>query len=292
MIYALVTIYNPDKSVTDNMLALSAQVDKVYLLDNSNTDNSAQFSPVKNAEYIFLGENLGLSAAFNRVLKEKLFNDDDFIIFFDQDSHISDEHINILCDEFKNLEAKGFSIGCLGPVYFNTSSGKVEIPHQKTKLTEHSYKVKSIITSSMLVRYEELKVIGFWNEDIFLDMADWDLCWRFIAHKKLCCMTDAVTLHHTLGNGEKKIGFLRIYEWHATRSYYQTRDSLYLLKKRYVPFKFRINLLLLITVRPFIHFILFNNKAERITYVKKAFADYFRNKKGSISFYRNEKKDE
>ena len=215
-----------------------------------------------------------MSAAFNRVLKEKTFNDDDFIIFFDQDSHISDEHINILCKEYKKLEDRGFALGCLGPVYFNTSSGIVEIPKQKKQLTEHSYSVKSIITSSMLTRYKILKDIDFWNEEIFLDMADWDVCWRFIASKKLCCMTDAVTLNHTLGNGEKKIGLLRVREGSPFREYYQTRDCLYLLKKNYVPFKFKIRFMLMITVRPILHFLFLPNKRKRLFYIKQGIHDY------------------
>lgn len=35
MIYSLVTLYNPDESVTNNMFALSRQMDKTYLIDNS-----------------------------------------------------------------------------------------------------------------------------------------------------------------------------------------------------------------------------------------------------------------
>jgi len=282
MIYSLVTLYTPDDSVTKNMLALSGQVDKIYLIDNSAKNNCSLFSEIKNAEYLFCGKNHGLSSAFNKILKEKDFGDNDFIIFFDQDSHISENFISSLKNEYENLEKSEFPVGCIGPVYFNTSSGIVEIPKQKIQLNEHSFSVKSIITSSMLLRFRTLKEIGFWNEEIFLDMADWDVCWRLIEHKKLCCMTNVVTLHHTLGKGEKKVGFIRVKEGSPFRVYYQTRDCLRLITKKYVPFKYKIRFVLMLTVRPIVHLIVLSNKKERIKYFIKGIHDFNKGIYGSL----------
>lgn len=282
MIISLITLYYPTKETVSNVRSVSSQSDVVYLCDNSPSDNASLFVGIGNARYTYFGKNLGLSGAFNHYLKTQNFSDTDFIFFFDQDSNITDDHIKKLVSEYELLEQADIQIGCLGPVYFNTSSNQVEIPKRKIRLNEHSYKVSSIITSSMLVKYKTLKEIDFWNEGIFLDMADWDLCWRLIASGKLCCMTDAVTLHHTLGKGEKKIGFLRIKEGSSFRVYYQTRDCLRLITKSYAPFKYKIRFFLMLSIRPVAHVIFLGNKKERIKYFIKGIRDFSKGIYGSL----------
>lgn len=282
MIYSLVTLYNPEESVKNNIEVLSKQVDKIYLIDNSKNDNSLNFTGINNAEYMLIGKNLGLSLAFNKVLTERKFEDDDFIIFFDQDSHISDNYIVSLKNEYEKLESDNIPVGCLGPFYFDTNSGKIEIPKRKKRINDNTYSVKSIITSSMFTRFGIIKEIGFWNEDIFLDMADWDLCWRLINNHKLCCITNVVTLQHTLGKGEKKVGLMRIRQDGPFRVYYQTRDCLRLFFKKYVPCKYKIRFCIMLTVRPIIHFIFLGEKKERIKFFFKGIRDFQKGIHGSL----------
>lgn len=242
------------------------------------------FQKIRNMRYIYFGNNLGLSSAFNSVLKNKEnhFSNNDFIIFFDQDSRIGNNYIKELISEYNKLEDLGLNIGCLGPIYFNTSSKKTEIPKNRKWLDNTSYEVKSIITSSLLCRYKNLKLIDFWNQEIFLDMADWDLCWRLIHKKLICCMTETVKLYHSLGIGEKKIGPFHIKYGKPVREYYQTRDCLFLLTKNYVPLKFKIRFWGMITIRPIIHLMFLDHPKERGSYIRRGFIDYLNCKHGQI----------
>ena len=137
-----------------------------------------------------------------------------------------------------------------------------------------SYITKSIITSSMLTTYGNLEKVGFWNEKVFLDMADWDLCWRMMNRGMACCMTNKVVLQHSLGLGEKRILFLRIKIGAAIREYYQTRDCLYLLKEEYVPLKYKIRFVMMITIRPIEHLLFLSDKRKRALYIYRGFKDY------------------
>lgn len=283
MIKALITVYHPDYNVKENAEKIALQTDVVYICDNSPNNNEDLFNyQLDNIHYIWFGENLGLSKAFNKVLTENEFKDDDFIIFFDQDSSIGEDHIKKLAQEYENLENSGINIGCLAPVFFNTSNNTVEIPKMKSPLNNHSFKVASVITSSMLCRYKSIKEIGFWNERVFLDMADWDFCWRIMANGKICVMTDVATLKHSLGTGEKKIGPLHIRVGSAFREYYQTRECLYLLTKSYTPFKFKIRFIAMLTVRPLIHLLFLSNRRERFKYIIIGIKDFFRKKTGEL----------
>ena len=99
MIYALITLYNPSNNVVENIIKIAQFTDFVYLIDNSDTDNSAMFHLAKT-KYVPNCCNLGLSSAFNKILKTEDFKDDDYIIFFDQDSSISDSLIPQLIQDF------------------------------------------------------------------------------------------------------------------------------------------------------------------------------------------------
>lgn len=276
MIYAFVTLYNPSKNVPANVSLISQQVDKVFIGDNSSISNYKLFAGISKIEYKAFQSNLGLSKAFNKIISENIsiFEDEDFLLFFDQDSVIPENHIKKLITEYEVLEKNNINIGVLGPSYFNKSSGLIELPRNLGTINEYSFEVSNIITSSMLCKFKNLRAINFWNENIFLDMADWDLCWRFKNDGKKCCVTTVSNLEHQVGKTVKKIlGITIIYD-NEVREYYQVRESLKLLKENYVPFKYKIFLLYIIFIRVFLEIIAFDNKKMRFKYYLRGIKDY------------------
>lgn len=277
---AIVTVYYPDYENAKNIELIAKQVDQVIVCDNSPQNNQSLFTGDK-IEYVFFGENLGLSAAFNQVLKRDFkWLKNDYIIFFDQDSTISDNHIDKLIAVYERLQQEGINVGCLGPVFYNNSNGMIEVPKMKTTIFEKNYSVQSIITSSMLITYGNLEKVDFWNEKIFLDMADWDLCWRLISVGMKCCMTEEVILNHTLGNGEKKIGIFRLRVGSTIRDYYQTRDCLYLLHEKYTPFKYKCRFIGMLTIRALMRLLFLKDKKRRFRYILRGMQDYFKKVEG------------
>lgn len=283
-IISIMTTFYPNRNHFYNAKKICDQSDFLIICDNSPTNNKELFSGLKNIKYFYWGKNLGLSMAFNFVLKDGSLNwcDTDYIIFFDQDSTIPKNHIKYLVEEYKNLLAQGESVGCIGPVYFDLSSNREEIPHMKTFVNRKSMRVSSIITTSMLCQYRILKKIGFWNDDIFLDMADWDICWRLQANQLNVYLTYASIIRHSVGQGTKKVGPLNIRVGKPFREYYQTRECLQLLFKDYVPFKYKLRFIAMLTIRPIMHFLFLDNKWERIKYITKGIIDYFKGKRGSL----------
>lgn len=286
MTSALITVYYPSEATTHNVATIARQVDAVYICDNSPVCNQTLFSSMaeSNIHYVFFGENLGISRAFNRVLNDPSlpWQEDSFVFFFDQDSRIPEQYIDAMVSAYESAEQAGHKIGCLGSVYYNTSSGVVESPRSKQWLLDRTYVVSSVITSSMLSRYGNLRKAGFWNEDVFLDMADWDLCWRLQKAGMLCCLTEAVVLRHDLGIGDKKIGLLHLRVGHPYREYYQIRDSLYLLGKPYTPFKYRIRFLAMLLIRSPLHLIFLEERRERLRYISMGVSHFIKKKKGPL----------
>ena len=239
-------------------------------------DNAQMLGGVTKSIYTTQHKNLGLTGAFNSILKDPAYGwkDDDLIIFFDQDSQIGEGYIQALQDEYRKIETLIPNLGCLGPVFYNTSNGRTERPRQKKNITDETYEVSNTITSSLMMRYGNLKRIDFWNEKVFLDLADWDLCWRMQKAGMVCCMTEKVVLHHSVGNGEKKVGPIKLRVGQPFREYYQTRDALYLLQENYVPLKMRLRLIANVTIRPVVHYLMLDDKKSRMKFIRRGINDY------------------
>lgn len=276
MIVAIITVYFPDVQQVENSKVISEQADRVFICDNSPNDNSLLFKNISNCTYNYFGKNLGISRAFNYIFNNNTFSDDDYIIFFDQDSKIETNHINSLITDFDKINSSMQNIACIGPLFFDESSNKINMSNKKIS------EVNQIITSSMLTKYYLLKNINFWNENLFLDLADWDLCWRWKKAGYKCYITGNVIMKHKLGEGIKKIGNFELKVGKPFREYYQNRDGLYLLKKDYVPLRMRIRFILNITVRNLLHIFFLDYKRERIKFILRAFKDNSRNYHGEL----------
>ena len=169
MISAIVTLYNPKAENIENINRIAEQAERVFVCDNSSIDNASMFAgSAQNIVYIPNMSNLGLPTAFNKVLKGEYWdsgekpNNTQWVIFFDQDSKIEKGHIASLISEFEKIKRKT-DVGCLGPIYYETNTNTVRIPKAKRQITENSYVVKSIITSSMIqyLRYFQQSDYGF-----------------------------------------------------------------------------------------------------------------------------------
>lgn len=277
------TLFYPDENVIENIRLLSKQTDCVILSDNTpETNNENLFCGIKSCVYIANKENKGLSVAFNTALREHQFNDDDYVVFFDQDSRINERYIECLVRNFEQINFNA-TIGCIGPQYIDTNSGTVLSPRRIDTLSDYCFTVSSMITSGLMTKYAVLKKIGFWNEEIFLDMADWDICWRMQAQGLKVVLCTEATLIHTLGKGIKKIGLIKLRKNHPVREYYQIRDSIKLFYHAYVPTTYRLRFLFMWFVMPVVYIIFLPKRCQRIRFVSRAFFDGMRGLNGAFS---------
>ena len=272
-IVALVTLYHPDPAVTTNMEMLSKQVSTILLLDNTpNTNNSKLFEKIENSQYYANYKNLGLSVAFNNGLRHNSAKNSDYIIFFDQDSQVTDNLINSLIIDFERTNAHN-KVGCVGPLYHEKNSNEKKVPNDKLPVLANIYSVKNVITSSMLTKYEILDEIGFWNEKIFLDLADWDLCWRLRQHGYMVCLSLNAILNHTLGSSVKKILFLKIRQSNSIREYYGIRDSIKLFSMPYTPFKYKLRFIITWTLMPAVYLTFLPKRIKRYQHIVRGYID-------------------
>lgn len=283
---ALVTLYNPDAKIAGRIKLLSEQVEKVVLLDNSPVcKNKDDFFCIENYVYYFFGENLGLSAAFNWALKNLDFiKTSDFICFFDQDSCVQKNLISTLVNDFIEI-SRSQKIGFLGSVYFDSTKNELSgITRRSRELCKNIYEVSEIITSSMLTTYGVLEKIGFWDESIFLDYADFELCWRAKSKGFKTFITKNAVLNHSLGEGLLQCRFLKMMFNYSSafREYYQSRAAVKLLRRGYVPFNWKRNFIFNLTVRILLFLIYLPQKTKRAKYFVLGLLHGFFNKNGEL----------
>ena len=95
-IISLITLYHPTAEQIRNAGKIVEQSTLTILIDNSDDSNQDMIDTANFdgcVKYCPNYDNLGLSSAFNRILKDDSIHnwqDDDFLVFFDQDSTIED----------------------------------------------------------------------------------------------------------------------------------------------------------------------------------------------------------
>ena len=289
---AIVTLYYPKPETAESLRALGKQVTWLILSDNTpGADNGARFAAISNAVYLANGKNLGLAAGINRGLETAESRMSDYVFFFDQDSNVPEDHIQTMVRDWEAL-AKEHRIGLLGPRFYDEITGVYNAdaildggmegsgdPHVPTA---------QMITSSMMTTYPIMQEIGFWNEELFLDYGDYDLCWRLAAAGYEGFITKHATLIHRLGQGcvqakDPKSG--RVFPLAYTapiRKYYQTRAAVKLLRKDYVPPAWRKLLKQNLTIRRYFDLKYLPEKWKNTHYYHRGLIDGLLNRQGEF----------
>lgn len=232
----VVVFYNPTKE----------QILKYEYLANSirvvAVDNSKNQSSVSNIEYIPLYSNKGIAAAQNEGIKYAIREGYEFVILMDQDSNIDNAFVLDMMNEYNILKKLHPEIGFLGPVFVDAESDQ-EYKNYIGK-GENYTKVDNVIASGCLIQTETLKSVGGMDESLFIDLVDFEWGWRVVSNGYQGYMTRNVKMTHSIGK--------EYHNWHGFvlgisapfRYFYQYRNTLWLCKRDYVPFRWKVKSIL------------------------------------------------
>jgi rhamnosyltransferase len=212
---------NPElfkKSITE-----ISKLAKVYIYDNSKV--GMEFDDV-NIYYFHDETNGGLAKAINHLVDVALAEGKELAVYFDQDSSIDTNIIQKLFTSYKNLKSKYDNLFVVGPqpVMSNGNNYPIRLGENFYK---NYYKANEIITSGMTFKLQDVKDIGYFDEDLFLDMVDFDICWRAIENGKLVVVDRDIKMPHKVGINTIKIPFKILPISSPIRNYYQMRNVLY-----------------------------------------------------------------
>lgn len=240
----VLVLYNPNKALLkDVLLAISNQVDEVFISDNSPNKTDFDFSDHNNIIYHFMNGNKGIATAQNVGIRyfEQLHYD--FIFFLDQDSISPNSLVDKLYETYLFLKEKKIKVGAVGPRPYNrTENKKYEGAITKgTKITNNITETTELISSASLIPIENFQTVGYMEDDLFIDGVDFEWCWRAKKNDSLrFFIAEDVLLSHQLGEGDKKFLFKKVAIPTPFRTFFQFRNYFRLIRRNYVPIYWKI----------------------------------------------------
>ena len=275
---AVVVLYNPGLEVFENIKTYSSIVDILYVVDNSTEPNLKLVEMIgkecQNATYIPLNGNLGIAKALKEGLKKAASSEADYCLTMDQDSKFPTDKME---DIKKYLLEAGDDYGII-----SLNAKGVDKNDEFTGIKD----VDVWITSGNFINMKNyLKIHGF-NEDLFIDLVDFELCEQFHKINKKIGIIGEICLTHKIGEPMIK-RFLwkkvKVDNHPPIRYYYQYRNTEYLWRRnksfyaRWHKEGYKVEL---------VQLLLGENKKERLKMIRKGRKD---GKKGILGPYKEEK---
>lgn len=186
-----VVLYYPNfESLKVTLNFFKTQVKHIILFDNGMDAELREQIISLNVHLIGNGKNIGIAAALNAImdfadksLKSK------WVLVSDQDSSFTE---NIVSEYTKLFSDDSIGIICPNIVKSNNQNLK--------KNNVGQMDIGRCPTSGMAMRVSDWKRAGKYNEDLFIDYVDYDICEKFILMNKRITRLNNVYLIQQLGN--------------------------------------------------------------------------------------------
>lgn len=286
-VFIVVTTYNPkiDK-FKESLYTYIEQVDLVIITDNSEdhivTDELKNLEKIyKNLTVISMGGNKGIASSQNSGIEYGISKNFQWVIELDQDTILPSNYINEMMDFYIEKEKIYPLIAGIGPLAL-LGENRIHKNH-----TGKNILIEKTLSSGFMSRTKVYSEIGLKDSTLFIDYVDWEWCWRARSKGYVILLNKSVQIEHSLGEGFKKIFFLNVGICSPIRHYYQYRNTLLLIRKQYIPKKWKIERITIAIFKIFIYLIFYKNKKARLTYIYLGIKDGIYEVHGSFQNRKN-----
>ena len=273
---ATVIWYNPDNENIKNIRTYIDYVEKLYIIDNSKENNKKLADSLNNlkTEYIYNDKNLGIAKALNLACEKAASEDFEWILTMDQDSSFDSDSINAYFRAFEKMTKN--NVGIISPRHI------LKNDIDKFSDDKESAEVDHVMTSGNLLNLKIWEEIGKFDENLFIDEVDSEICFRIIESGYKVIQLNKIRMFHELGNLEKRNFFTRkisVLNHNHIRKYYIMRNKFYMLKK-YKKYRSRYIYYIL---NDFFKVIFYEkDKLRKLKYMFKGIADFMKSKMGEL----------
>ncbi len=271
---ACVILYNPDDSVVGNVLSYADSVDKIWLIDNSDQTNAAVEPLLSDAriQYLKLDQNFGIAYALNRACELAMNESFKWIPTMDQDSSIDADKF------FPNLNPD-LSVAAIFAASFKGTKGRWIKPYN-----EHYNEIHYTITSGSVMSLDVWKSVGGFDENLFIDEVDHDMCMKIRNYGSRILTTKEPCLNHTIGVALKeKTESTTRFRPQPFRCYYHVRNSLTMVTRYiFTQPRFAFNRVFNLSKTIFRIVAYYPDKAQYFRYVGKGGLDFITRRKGKL----------
>lgn len=257
----IIVLYYPNIKEISQKLEKFSKDYQWILVDN--TPKQDLRLTTDNIIYIPLFKNMGIATAQNKGIDILIKLKCTHIVFFDQDSNIEDSYPQEIVDEFERIKLSNKSLFLLGPKIINKTNDKeYSSAIHKDRINDNFIPKREIISSGCCCTTKSIEQIGKLKDDLFIDYVDFEWCWRAKTKGFICGITNKIALEHKVGTKEIYLGNYIIIISSPFRYYYQNRNYLYLIKKKYVPMQWKLATGIKVILR-LIYFPIFINKGGK-----------------------------
>ncbi len=273
---ATVIWYNPDTENIENIKTYIDYVEKVYIIDNSMNNNKKLCSSLNNnkIEYVYNKKNLGIAKALNLACEKAISDGFKWILTMDQDSSFSSNDINEYFKSFDNIEKK--NTGIFSPKHI------LKNDINKIRDDKKFLEIDHVMTSGNLLNLSAWEKIGKFDENLFIDEVDSEICFRMIENDYKVIQMNRIKMFHELGSLEKRNFFIKkisVLNHNYIRKYYIMRNKFYMFKKYK---KYRVRYVYYI-LNDFFKVIFYEkDKLRKLKYMFRGINDFFKNKMGEL----------
>lgn len=175
---AIITIFNPQLDIFENIKKIKNQVNHIILIINQCDQNTLtnlrkQLPKADNHHIIQNPKNMGLAYALNQGIESAYDLDLTWALLLDQDTTVDENIIHTLSNTIEYIPEESFLLGS------NYRSKHNSLAAYKCKQKNCTFKkVSTIITSGSILNLITTKEIGTFNSDYFIDSIDHEYCLR------------------------------------------------------------------------------------------------------------------
>ncbi|WP_169921757.1 glycosyltransferase family 2 protein [Spirosoma rigui] len=277
-IAGMVTLYNSERDILDNISTYHAQVDKLYLVDNSEVIDEILVNALRErfnkVVYIHNKGNRGIAYALNVAASRAVNDGFDYLLLMDDDSKATPDMINTMTDYI--VANPKLQVGIIA------AQSDPNLFSNQAEVTWYT------ITSGSLLSINAFKQCGPFLEELFIDAVDHEYCFRLIEAGYKIVNLNYLHLSHSIGELKYLSIFKKnVYKWAShtpVRNYYMLRNFLYVIKKynKLIPFRTKALLFYGLTKVCLINSMLEKDTLLRIRYMTKAISDFRHHKLGKL----------
>lgn len=232
-----IVLYNPDLDrLRENLDAIVPQAEEVVLVDNASKNLSEvkkMLEGYPKCSLVCNEKNEGIARALNQILAFAKSGGYEWFLTLDQDSVCKKDLLFVYS---RYVGTKGVAIITSRAVDRNFT-----VENSFKEEEEYKY-VTYCITSGALMNTALCAECGGWDDKMFIDNVDGDICINFKTHGYKVLSVNYDGILHEVGHG-KDVRFLWIkdcvYNHPAWRQYYMARNRIYAARKYPEEFKIR-----------------------------------------------------
>lgn len=279
---AIVVAYRPELAQLQGSISQLRKQCDVLIVDNSDQPDVAsalsELSRRTDAYYVSMAGNKGIAAAQNAGIAWMIEKGKTYVLLLDDDSSCGSSLVENLRAADAALRASGKPVAAVG-ARARTSTG-LDVSNARVNNSGVT-PVGELMSSGALIRSDVLQYVGGMEEKLFIDCVDYEWGWRAQARGLRLFLLDSEYIDHRMGCGQVSICGCRVGVPIPIRHYYQYRNILWMLVRRYVPLRWKLKQLIALMAKPVVFVLFVSPRSARVTYMLQGIRDALLGKGGA-----------